>query len=321
MLKSNELSMAVADSVGMRTQLAPTSELIESVSLQYHLKRKDRRSLEKTLGDDPKRLTALEYALHLCGVFHSELETPHWWGNIEALLNISKVDAYRTIYHLPKPVVLQSKLTEEEQIAEQGFYIGISLWLVSREINQSTAIAGTLKSLGFDSYQVYATASDTRFKLIQRLCEIKAEAMEHSPNSDYPFKSLPFKKPGIVWLLTESASCQRRHRNANTGKVTSKDDCYKGMKVYLDDLEKDPSVSQSKGWAETLEKFSECVDGEAAAVAAKDPEFKKQFLTPYTNSLRVWNSRSRTLTALGLQKVKPGTKLGQKQSKYRKQEY
>lgn len=279
--------------------------ITEELKADPDLSRKNRRSLVRTLGNTASRERAAKYALKLSGLYYNGVETEPWTKNLDALLNIEKIDAYRALSHFPNPVVLP----KDRQNTGGSFYVGVSLWMTSREIGESTTISGTLGRLGFRRFEPYATVSRARFQMIERLCEMKKDALENEPDSDYPFKNLPFVKPAVVWLLAEASDCRSRYENSKKQSASSKGELYQGMRKHIDSLiDENHCPVKTLGWGETIEKFCECVEGEAMIVARRDPAFRQQFLVTYKRASTAWNSHRRSLGAVGLKKVKPGSK-------------
>lgn len=317
LLREASRQITVDGDTATLTLTFPSDELIQSELSSIELKRAARRCFFKAMGDDKDRVLIVGRLLKLCGIFLGDRDG-RWAESFFNLSQIQQLDAYRSTYYLPGPLSDGTEKELGENCEESHFYAGVSLWLCTRHLGLSAKAAPLLKSLGFANYEPYATLAEQRFNVIRRLCEVRKEREFEQHHGFIPLSYMPPATPSCYWLLAEAALCRSRLRNTKTGKVTSKDRAYRAQAEtirILDAMADGQQLEELKKTAdfdETLNTLERCIEADAVKLAAESEMFKKQYWQNYKRSLKAWNSHTRKLEALGLQKVKPGSKLGQK---------
>ena len=294
-----KISWPIHEEKGIK--ILTTEAASQMLSERGRLARAHRRALEKLLGSNSARVKAHIAHLSLHGLFDdTESEC-----DLEDPMQLDRLTAFRTLGLLPGKLANNEGISPEQRLDIDLFYMAMSLWMIAREKGTSGLAAQTLSKLGLDMYEQFATVSELRFKMIQRLCELRI---------------LPMKNECAAWLIAEASACLLREDSHYYDGISSRESLYYARKGYIDYLASDNAHLNTEVLMtnkSAIRDFLNIVEASAKQRASVDQEFKTGKLEPYTKALTGINSRFRKLNSVrGLDKKKrPGPKLGSKYAK------
>ena len=267
--------------------------------------RQRKEIVDELLGNTREQHKAVNAALMLSALFNPATPAADKGGIIFLLLDLDRLTAFRTLMLLP--VVVEDYIDEDELEKALAHYFGLSVWLISWELEKSGTLAENMKILGCEKCEPWAWESECRYRVVRGLCDKN--------------KIPPFKKPAFPWLLTEASnywiSIEERIERLRHGTITNKADFRKEIKAHIDGLKQLPderNLIDLRGDAR-MHHFIDEVKTQGALLAQTDKDFEKDPWLIYVKAFTTLNNFFYRHGELKLKKKRPGPNLERKYEK------
>ena len=272
-----------------RFWIHPALAKAKEVIYQKSLSPEDVQDILQLEGDDERKIEAL-YAFCLVAIAYGNADLDQLNEVISKVGGLSKDQAIRFFSFLPyvlTPKKLWPDCAEEaEELAVMnGFYSGVSLWLMNSERdNRYTRQLEDLLGLGAEYKR--AKVCKERYDICEYLQELSAKSF---------FREMPVP---LMWLLVEISMCRRDISDSYKSDTAQKERCRRMSSFwkklsYVDGGKEDEPTQRGPIYGmEQLEHFRGLFITEGRELA-KDNNTFKEVWSNYLKLERSWGSYSR----------------------------